>query len=383
MRVGVITNRNLRSPWASAHFYIHRALLSLGIDAVQVAGKEISEYYARQGSRKIGVRKKSPLAGVQADPFPAELAQAVRRDVDRCGYDILLALHASTVVPTLRISCPLIYTTDATAALLNNYYPKRQKLPEQEIQWLQECEETTISRADAILVPTQWAADSVLLDYGAHSSRVHVIEWGGNFGRMPDLTEGTGFKDDAVVRFLFVGLDWERKGGDVAVKTIESLRESGIDAHLTVVGAPIPKRHRSSFVRSVGKLNRANEEQSELLDQLFRSADFYIHPASAECYGHVLCEALGFGVPVLATRTGGISQCVLDGETGLLFPPEASAADYAQQVRELLANETLLTEMRTNAVLDFRRRLSWDCWAPRVHQIMHELLSPTVSASPE
>lgn len=381
MRVGVITNRNLSSPWASTHFYIHHALRQLGIDAVHVAGKEIARYHARQNARKGWLRQQTDK---QSAPFTAGLTKAVRKNIDRGSYDILLALHASTVIPSLNIECPLVYVTDATAALLNDYYPQRQGLSEQDIQSLQQCEEATIAMSDAILVPTQWAADSVLQDYGAAPSRVHVFEWGGNFDSSPDLSEKSLFKDDAVIRFLFVGLDWERKGGDIAVETIKLLRESGIEAQLTVVGSQIPKEHRCSFVRSVGMLNRANEEESAQLDQLFQSADFYIHPARAECYGHVLCEALGFGVPVLATQTGGISQCVLDGETGVLLPLESPAAEYAQRVQELLADKATLSEMRTNAVLDFRRRLSWDCWAPRVHQLLQELLSstsPAVSAS--
>jgi len=400
MRVGVITNRNLRSPWASTHFYMHRALRRLGVDARHVAGKEIADYHACQGGRKNGRR----FAGKQQpSPFTPELTQAVKQDIERSRYDALLALHASTVIPSLKIECPLVYVTDATAALLNNYYPTRQELSEQYIEQLQKCEETTIAKSDAVLVPTQWAADSVVQDYGAEPSRVHTIEWGGNLDRMPHSSGELASEElasekmaveslasdwpqpsgDRQIRFLFVGLDWHRKGGDIATKMIEVLRASGVEAVMTVVGASIPKQDRSPYVRSLGMLNRANRQESAKLDRLFCSADFYIHPARAECYGHVLCEALGFGVPVIATRTGGISQCVIDGETGVLLRPEASAEEFAQSVQELLADRPALTEMSANAVQDFRKRLNWDRWAPRVQTIMQGLLSPTVQTSSE
>lgn len=375
MRIGVITNRNLCSPWASTHFYIYRALRRLGIDAVHVAGKEIADFHSRKGSRR--------QSGKQPTPFTAGMTDAIKRDIERNSYDLIVALHASTVVPALQLNCPLVYVTDATAALLNHYYPTRQELSEQEAQHLEECEEITIAKSDAILVPTQWAADSVRQDYGAEPTRIHAFEWGGNLDGLPDLTQKSRYKDESILQFLFVGLDWHRKGGDIAVEMIEQLRASGIKAALTVVGAAIPRKHRSPFVRSVGMLNRANPEESEQLDQLFQAADFYIHPARAECYGHVLCEALGFGVPVIATNTGGISQCVLDGETGVLLPPDAPASEFASRVQELVANKTLLQEMQTNAVLDFRKRLTWDRWAQRVQQVMHELISPTVYTSGE
>ncbi|MEM8946759.1 MAG: glycosyltransferase family 4 protein [Planctomycetota bacterium] len=377
MRIGVITNRNLCSPWASTHFYIYRALRRLGIDAVHIAGKEIAAHHSRYNIRRNG-RKNS---GKQPAPFTRELTEAIRQDIDRNSYDAIIALHASTVIPALEIRCPLIYVTDATAALLNDYYPKRQELSSHDVQWLHECEQTTLSRSDAVVVPTQWAADSALQDYAATPSRIHVIEWGGNIDNLPDLTDKVRHREGESVRFLFVGLDWERKGGDIATETIELLQASGIQATLTVVGAQIPRKHRSPFVRSVGMLNRANPDESEQLDQLFQSADFYIHPARAECYGHVLCEALGFGIPVIASQTGGISQCVIDGETGVLLPPESLPEDYAENVQALLANRGLLEEMQTNAVLDFRKRLNWDHWASRTQQVVQELLSPTVSTS--
>ena len=375
MRIGVITNRNLCSPWASTHFYIYRALRRLGLDAVHIAGKEIAAYHRRRSGRRKN--------GQQPTPFTEEMTEALKQDIDRNSYDAIVALHASTVVPELDIRCPVIYVTDATAALLNSYYPKRQELSVRYAKLLQDCEQATISRADAVSVPTQWAADSVLQDYNAAPDRVHIIEWGGNLDNLPDLTDKPHQREDKSVKFLFVGLDWERKGGDIAVEMVELLQAAGLDASLTVVGAQIPRKHRSPHVRSVGMLNRANPEESEQLDQLFQSADFYIHPARAECYGHVLCEALGFGVPVIATETGGISQCVLNGKTGMLLPAGSLPEDYAASVRELLEDKAVLEEMQTNAVLDFRERLTWDRWASRTQEMLQELLSPTVPASPK
>ena len=296
MRIGVITNRNLRSPWASTHFYIYRALRRLGIDAVHVAGKEIAAHHSRSPLRRSGRRN----GGKQPSPFTPELVEAVKQDINRNHYDAVVALHASTIIPELDIRCPLIYLTDATADLLNTYYPKRQELSDEDIQWLNEREHATILRSDAVLLPSQWAADSALHDYGATPEKVHVVEWGGNLDGLPDLTEKARYREGSAVNFLFVGLDWERKGGDIAIEMIELLQAAGINANLTVVGAQIPRKNKSPFVRSVGMLSRANPDESEQLDLLFQKADFLIHPARAECYGHVLCEAIGFGVPVIA-----------------------------------------------------------------------------------
>ena len=377
MRIGVVTNRNLCSPWASAHFYIYRALRRLGLDVLHVAGKEIAAYHDSFVTRKNRRSKRGP----QPTPFTEELTAAIQEDVNKNSYDILLALHASTVVPLLETACPVVYATDATAQLLNRYYPQRLQLGKEKLAQLEEFEQQTMAKASSILVPSEWAAESVRDDYGVSRDRIHAIEWGGNLDTIPNLADEPRARTDEHLRFLFVGLDWERKGGDTAVEVVRRLQAEGVNATLTVVGAAIPRKHRSPHVRSVGMLNRSYPEESAELDQLFQEADFYIHPAKAECYGHVLCEALGFGVPVIATNTGGISQCVLDGETGILLPPGASADQYVTSIIDLVSKRVLLQEMQTNAILDYRKRLNWDCWASRSHKVMLELLSAKASAS--
>ena len=383
MRVGVITNRNLDSPWASTHYYINRALHSQGVKTIHVAGREISHSNKRRISR--GGKQGSPSD--QPSPYTPEITLAIKRDIEQSSYDVLLALHASTVIPSIRAGCPLVYVTDATAAQLNNYQPYRETLSEQAREWLHECEELATTKSDMILVPSQWAADSVVQDYGIEASRVRTLEWGGNFETSPVLRSHSSTRvpanNDEQVRLLFVGYDWYRKGGDIAIEIVNLLRAAGVNATLTVVGAEVPATDRSPFVKSLGKLNRAKPKESAQLDELFLNADLLLHPARAECYGHVLCEAIGFGMPVVATRTGGIPQCVIDGETGVLLPSGASANEYAVRIMELLADKAWLAEMAENARQDFSHRLTWSRWATSAKQIMQGLLSPTVTTSPQ
>ena len=93
MRVGVITNRNLCSPWASTHFYMYRALRRLGIDAVHIAGKEIADYHA-QNNRKKGRQS----TGLQPAPFTDEMMKGIKHDLERNPYSIVFAMHASTAL---------------------------------------------------------------------------------------------------------------------------------------------------------------------------------------------------------------------------------------------------------------------------------------------
>ncbi|MCA9260890.1 MAG: glycosyltransferase family 4 protein, partial [Planctomycetales bacterium] len=254
-----------------------------------------------------------------------------------------------------------------------NYYPNRTDISSDDQTYLHECEKRTIDRADAIVLPTQWAAQSVLEHYGASPEKVHVVEWGANVGELPEVATPRKLPADRPLRFLFVGLDWERKGGDIAVDAVQQLNSYGIASELTVVGCRVPSTCRHPWVNVVRRLDRANPTDSQELDELFLNSDIYFHPARAECYGHALCEAQAFGMPVVSTDTGGISQCVRDGVTGILLPAGSSSEAYAQRIAELVSDAGRYANMSVHAAAEFAARLNWERWTTRVVEIFQKL----------
>ncbi|MCA9260068.1 MAG: hypothetical protein KDA61_12740, partial [Planctomycetales bacterium] len=123
MRIGVVSNRNLVSPWASTHHYIFRALRRFPVEAEQVAADMVMRCQASGRWSFFPFRRSIPIR--RLDPFRPKLTKAVATEVAKARCDAYLALHASTVVPSIDFPRPLVYVTDATAALLRNYYPNR------------------------------------------------------------------------------------------------------------------------------------------------------------------------------------------------------------------------------------------------------------------
>ena len=68
-----------------------------------------------------------------------------------------------------------------------------------------------------------------------------------------------------------------------------------------------------------------------------RRADLLVHPVRWEGFGLALLEAMLASLPVVATRVSSIPEIVLDGETGLLVPPDDPAA-LAAAVNRVLAD---------------------------------------------
>jgi len=69
---------------------------------------------------------------------------------------------------------------------------------------------------------------------------------------------------------------------------------------------------------------------------LLRAADVFVLPSLLEGLPNTALEAMSVGLPVVATRVDGVPEAVVDGETGLLVPPEDSAA-LAEALGKLLA----------------------------------------------
>lgn len=83
---------------------------------------------------------------------------------------------------------------------------------------------------------------------------------------------------------------------------------------------------------------------SILLPKVMGAADLLVHPSLTESFGLVVAEAQACGLPVVATRIGGLAEILVDGETGFLVPvgnPDA----LADSVCALLANLEVMRKM--------------------------------------
>ena len=143
------------------------------------------------------------------------------------------------------------------------------------------------------------------------------------------------------LKILFVGRLDEQKGVDVL---LEAMRELGDRGFAVVVGSSVaghdPGHRLPSNVRTVGWLHR------EQIEELYAAADVLVMPSRWEGLPLVALEAMRAGLPVIATRVGGIPEAVEDGITGRLFDLDAPA-----QLAAILSSLDLATLrfMGTNA----------------------------------
>lgn len=274
---------------------------------------------------------------------------------------------------------PIIVWTDCTFASLLNYYPAWTRLSSRTIRDGHEADRRGLSRARTLIFSSQWAADSAIRDYGCNPRRVHIVPLGANVegGRSPDdvsrLVDRRLARRD--VRLLLAGVNWERKGCDLAVRVLDELRARGVPASLDIVGCHAPTgTSLPEGVRTHGFVSKSTPEGRARIDAFFRGASLFILPTKAECTAVVFSEAASYGLPVLSTRTGGVASVVRDRTTGFLFSPDAGADVWADRIEDLMGDRAAYRRMSLSALHEYDTRLNWSAAGRAVTRIARESL---------
>ncbi|WP_334383149.1 glycosyltransferase family 4 protein [Bradyrhizobium sp. AZCC 1577] len=320
--------------------------------------------------RTFRIRGLSPF---HARPVVAQYAADAVRRIRAVSPDIVLAPAGSTFAWSVPNGVPLVYASDATFRLVEDYHPNYRNLSRAARETAERLERDTIARADLLLYPSEWAAESAVRDYGADRARVRIIPWGANLEVAPDRDSVLGCRKPGPCRLLFIGANWEDKGADIAVETLAELRDRGVETELAICGCTPPRPVTQQGLTIIPYLDKNDREQRKRLDELYRDADFFLLPTRADCYGIVFCEAAAHGVPSIAPATGGVPSAVRDGESGILLPPNATKADYATAISETFANPGRMARLRQSSRDAFEARLNWQTWAQHVSHLIQAL----------
>lgn len=177
----------------------------------------------------------------------------------------------------------------------------------------------TLREAAALVTWCDWAKESLLTHYGMASHLIHTIHPGVDLDLFkPDPpAEATG-----PLRLLFVGGDFERKGGP---DLLAALARLGPAVEADIVTPNPPAAPAGARFTHHGGL----QPQSAALLDLYRRADVFVLPARGDCFPQAIAEGMASGLPVISTRVGAIAEMVREGENGLLVPPGSPDALFA------------------------------------------------------
>ncbi len=218
-----------------------------------------------------------------------------------------------------------------------------------------ELERSAYHNASMVFTMSANISQSLVQVYGCSAESVECVYAGSNVSATARETGDDGrFRGKNI---LFVGVDWERKGGPVLLEAFRSLKHRHPDATLTVVGCT-PSIHQHG-VRVIGRVPLSE------VASYYRTASIFCLPTLNEPFGLVFLEAFSYGLPIIATRIGAIAEIVQHGESGYLVAPK-NAVELADRLNSLLDDPALCARLGSHGRDWVGGRYSWDATGARI-----------------
>lgn len=207
-------------------------------------------------------------------------------------------------------------------------------------RWI-ELERTIYHNASRLFTRSQNISRSLVEEYGCPPEKVACVYAGSNARIVPGEPDNENYGNR---RILFVGADWERKGGPTLVQAFLQVAESDPRPRLTIVGcSPQGLSPRGSPAPGWGDFPQPGLPQIEVvgpvpvqeIHRYYCQASIFCLPTRLEPFGVAFVEALSYRLPIVTTGVGATADFVLEGENGYLVPP-GDVGRLAEALRKLL-----------------------------------------------
>lgn len=286
-----------------------------------------------------GFLERVPMSSAIRGPMRGQ--RQVAAGLSHGPYDALFFLTHNPAVlrPQTLLRTPTCLWTDVTPLQMDrqaaayNHSLDRSAL----LRKAKRCAVTlTFRLAARCLAWSDWARSSFVRDYGVPEERTAVVRPGVELDLFSPVADAERAARTGPVRLLFVGGDFERKGGTLLLEALHD--RLGSRCELDVVT-------RDDVAAAPGlRVHRGLTPQSEPLRKLFREADLFVLPTLADCHSIASIEAMACGLPVIFTRIGAGPEIVEEGRSGLLIEPGSGRA-LAAALDALLDDRARLRSM--------------------------------------
>jgi spore coat protein SA len=186
-------------------------------------------------------------------------------------------------------------------------------------------------------------------------------------------------RNNAVPVILYVGRLQAEKGVHILLDALRILQERKVEVLCKLIGSHFSGWNRAtSYVKSIQRSSPSNADfagyraQTEIAQEL-RSADVFCCPSIwLEASPCVTFEAMASGIPIVASRVGGIPEIAAEG--GFLLVEPKSAIELADALQKLIENKNLRAKVGAEGLASFRRRFTWAAVAAQYRAIVERAL---------
>ncbi|MCX7727030.1 MAG: glycosyltransferase family 4 protein [Chitinispirillaceae bacterium] len=220
-------------------------------------------------------------------------------------------------------------------------------------------EELMVKISDNVITLSKSSGEYLVNRIKVSSNKIKILRFGGHDKAFRESFNHKGFAINNKIRLLFFGRILKYKGIDILINSYSMMLEEGIDVSLTIAGeGPIDAELLEKAKKlEVNLINRwLNEE--ELL-RLLEETDIVVIPYKQASQSGPASIATSLGVPVIATKVGGLTEQVFNRVNGILVKPN-SPEEIKEAVKMFIKDRKLfytLSEGAKNLAKDY---LSWE-----------------------
>lgn len=377
--VSIWDAKNVKS-WSGTTSYMYKALCDVGFNVYSIDNLNIKNYYLHK-AKKIIIKTFSPykynyfLNSQINEYFAKQIAKSLRPNTDMI-FSPAGTMYATSLVKT---SIPRISYGDAPLVGMFNFYDEFTNLIKSNLTYARIIEKEAMQKTDLIIYSSDWAIDIAKRHYDVPHNKFKMIPLGANIDEnrsSNDICNLLYKKSKDTCDILFVGVDWKRKGADIAVAITENIIANGIPARLHVVGIKsVPKDHKNKpYLINHGFISKSTQSGRDKLYTLFSTSHFLLVPSIAEAYGLVFCEASSFGLPSIASNVGGIPTIIKPNRNGMTFSLNSDISLWSNYIIEHYLDKTKYKELSLNSFDEYKFRLNWNTIGKHLKDSIIELL---------
>lgn len=284
---------------------------------------------------------------------------------DQNDFDVILQVGAWYNFTELHNKTFASYHDGNLATRLSSPYGYP-NISKKHIQQAFDYEKKLYDKMDYIFPMSRWLADSFVNDFKIDATKVIPVGAGINLPRIKDPVT----KNPGNPKILFVGKDFERKGGYVLLEAFKDVKKVIKNVELIIAG-PTDIQDLPEGVKCEGYISKNTNEGLEKLLTLYSEASIFVLPSLYEPFGIAFAEAMAHKLPCIGTNNCAMPEIIDDKINGFIVKPNDSKS-LADRIITLLQDNKLRESMGEAAYKKYHSNYRWEIVTEKILNVLGE-----------
>ncbi len=205
-----------------------------------------------------------------------------------------------------------------------------------------------------IMAWSEWSEKGILREFPELEGKIEIV-----YPAVP-FVKCMKKKPTKKLQILFVGRDFEVKGGEIVWEVMDRLTKKYENIEGVIISNVLKKNFKENKKIRIYNL----VSQKELFEKIYPRADIFLYPTFSDTFGFAILEAQSFGLPVVAMKTGSthtIEETIQEGKTGFIINNSGANA-HKRVFKGKVFNEIMLKTEKLVKNGRLRKEMSRNCF---------------------